>query len=163
MESVARASPEVWLRHSLDGLFSEEESTTRRRLYAEVGEIDSALSKVSEQEFASELLLAQLNLFVSVAANIHPHAENFVPALRREYLSRLPAAKRVAIEKADAPYTVRVRSYGEKGIWPYTAVAEVFIERLGCRPTPALTKRIELALALLGELWQMDALRYSFG
>ncbi len=162
METVTRTSSEAWVRQTLDALFSEGESETRRRLYAEASGLDASLPEISDREFASEFLIAQLNLFVAVGAHIHPRVGSTVPLLKREYLSRLPADAKAKMETAEIPYTVRVREYGAKGIWPYTAIAEVFIERLGGRPIPVLVKRIELALAVQGELWQMDALGYRF-
>jgi len=163
MESAEQISPEVWVRHTFDGVFSDGESDTRRRLYAEILEFDPNLAAVSTEEFVREFLVAELNLFVALAATINPDAADLVPVIKRQYVSRLSAEMKRTIDKADAPYSARVRQYESKRIWPYTAVAEVFIERLGCRPVPSLTKRVELALAVLGELWQMDALQYTLG
>ncbi len=162
MEAAERTSPETWVKLTLDGVFSGGESETRHRLYAEISELDPSFAAVSKEEFASEFLVAELNLFVALAKSINPGAADAVPGIKRQYLSRLPAKARSKIEKADVPYTVRVREYGYRRIWPYTAVAEVFIERLGCRPVPKLTKKVELALAVRGELWQMEALRFTF-
>ncbi len=160
MESAARTAPEAWVRHTLDNVFSDRESETRRRLYVEISDLDPNLAAITAREFANEFLLAELNLFVALAPKINSQTADVVSVVKREYVSRLPAETRVMIEKADVPYSVRVRQYGIKGIWEYTAVAEMFIERLGCRPVPQLMKRVELALAVLGELWHMDALRF---
>ncbi len=161
MESAERTSPEVWVRHTFDGMFSEGESETRRRLYAEISELDPRVAAVPTDEFAREYLVAELNLFASLAASINPDAADLVPLIKRQYVARLSAEMKHKIEKADIPYGMRVREYESKRIWPYTAVAEVFIERLGCRPVPLLMRRVELALAVLGELWQMEALQYT--
>ena len=144
----------------MDSMFSDGESETRRRLYAEISELDPNLATLTLEEFASEFLVAELHLFTALAAKINPQAADIVPIVKREYIKQLSAATKARIEKADVPYTVRVRQYGIKGIWPYAAIAELFIERLGCRPVPALLKRVELSLAVLGELWHMEALRY---
>ncbi len=162
MKSTTRSTPEVWVRSTFGGMFSEAESETRRRLYAEVSELESdpKLGAISAEEFASEFLVAEINLFVALAAKLNPLAADLVPLVKREYLSHLSPGMRMKFEKADGPYSVRVREYGIRGIWPYTAVAEMFLERLGCRPVPVLAKRVELALAMLGELWNMEALRF---
>lgn len=160
MKSTTRSTPEVWVRSTFGGMFSDAESETRRRLYAEVSELDPKFAAISADEFASEFLVAEINLFVALAAKLNPLAADLVPLVKREYLSHLSPGMRMKFEKADGPYSVRVREYGIKGIWPYTAVAELFLERIGCRPVPLLAKRVELALAMLGELWNMEALRF---
>lgn len=161
METTARSTSEVWVRSTLGGIFSEAESETRRRLHGEISALDSNLAAISAAEFAIEFLIAEINLFASLAAKLNPDAAEIVPLVKRHYLSRLSPEMRMKVEKADGPYTVRIRQHGVKGVWPYKAVAEMFIERVGCRPVPVLVKRVELALAVLGELWSMEAMRYT--
>ncbi len=148
------------MRRTLDGLFSDGEGETRRRLYAEVTGLESGLPSVPEERFVQEFFAAQLKLLDSVATGLDRQVKSTLTALQREYLPRLPKEMRVRLAGADPPYTQRVREYESRGIWPYKAVADVFIERLGYPPLPTLAKRIEVALAVQGELWQMDATQF---